>query len=260
MKAIAAITISLFALSACTSGFLPLSETPAANEVLSNARRAANQLDSYRATRIITETTHYPQSGVRDVPRSTQQTIEVASSSDYRVIDHAFRSEMVRTGGNSYMRSSTGEWEMSTASEIELETLPGEKSWPSSHPMKWLNRRVLTATVFVGERTLSGTPAYVVEAQVPMFPLPAPDNERIPADDVRLYIDKETFHVLRIEIDHNIRDSLREDTGYQVIPGLVEIETVEVIDYSDHNEDLEIEIPRISPAVQGSDDAVDLFW
>ncbi|MDA0676371.1 MAG: hypothetical protein O2788_00005, partial [Chloroflexi bacterium] len=118
-----------------------------------------------------------------------------------------------------------------------------------AHPMKWLDQRALADTAYTGISNIDRHPVYVVTGRIPLLPGRVIDELSVPADNVRIYIDTKAFNVIRVEVDRNILDSQREDVGYQVIPGVVDVKTVETIEFSRHNGFIEIALPGVAPAV-----------
>lgn len=231
-------------LSGCSTSLKAISGTPTADDVLSNARQVARELDSYRAVKTTVTTTVYPNRSRLNHSESRNQSIEVGSYSEYRVDSPDFDHEYILIGETSYSRSDDGEWESRQVSVNEFDLLPGEDSLlPPSHPAEWLDRRYVKNTQYEGEESFGGGSVYVISGEIPMLPGPVDSELGLPTDYVRILIDKETFNVVRIEIDQNVLDSLREDSGYQVILGVVEIDTREIIEYSAHNERIEIMSP-----------------
>ena len=105
MKFIALIAASLFMLSACTGSIVPISGTPTADKILSNARRAARDLDSYRATITTTVTTHYPQTSIREVTGYHVHTVEVGAPTRYRMLSQTRDFEFVSLQGDTYFKA-----------------------------------------------------------------------------------------------------------------------------------------------------------
>lgn len=240
-----------FALFAgCVSDVTAISGTPTASQVLSNARQVTRQLESYRATVTTTETTVHLRIPGADSSKTSVKEIVVESETSYSVDQPRFDYQFVRSGDTGYTKSDGGDWVASAMSKNNFDLLPGEESQrPPEHPMEWLDHRYVVDTEYEGRATIDGEAVHVITGRIPMLPGNVSAELGIPHDDVWLYIDAETFQVMRIEIDQNILDSLREDSGYQVIPGVVEIDTREIIDYSDHNEEIAVEVPIAEPAV-----------
>ena len=246
---LAALLGTALATATCTTDFVPLSATPTGDEVLSNARRAARDLNSYVAVRTTVEATVFPQAPAQNVLETRADTFEVESADRYRVDQPAYDSEIVSHGKIVYSRYGTGEWEQSPRTTVIDGDflLPGEEERAPAHPINWLDERSIVNPRYVNEVELAGKQVHVVSAQIPMLPTAGEFADEFPVDELVFFIDAESFQVLRIEVDLNIRDSLREDTGYQVIPGVVEIETVEIYKYSRHNEGISIPVPTLAP-------------
>ena len=210
----------------CGSGITQISGTPTASRVLANARVVASQLESYRATVTTSEKTVHLRASSADSSKVTVRQIVVASESNFSVDQPDYDFRYVRLGDFGYTQSGSGSWAVEPVGRNEIDLLPGEQSErPPEHPMEWLDRRYVVNTEYHGGATINGRAVHVITGRIPMLPGGISDDPGIPHDDVQLYIDAKSFQILRIEIDQNILDSLREDSGYQVIPGVIEIDT-----------------------------------
>ncbi len=236
---------SLVVILGCGSDITPISGTPSASQVLSNARSATRQLESYRATVTTIETTVHPQRPAADFENRTTRTIDVASHTNYSVDSPALDHRLVRADGIIYQQLGGGDWIQGVFEESYIDVLREEASQkPPWFPGEWLDSRLVVDSRFEGQERIDGKDAYVILGRIPMLPGISPDVHDVPEDFVWLYVDAESFQVIRIEIDQNITDSLREDSGYQVIPGVVEIDTREIIDYSHHNSEIVVATPE----------------
>lgn len=238
---------TMLLLSACASNVAAIDGTPTANQVLTNVRMVANGLKSYRVTRTITETTLYTGVPASEPAVEFHQVIEVSATDEYRISDSEIGMDYIRSGMRTYSNNTAGQWELHPFERnLDDGFFPGQATErPPMHPLEWLDKRVLANTAYMGLDEIDGHTVYVVTGQISMLPAPASDDRLIPADNVRIYADTISFNVVRIEIDRNILDVEREDVGYQVIPGVVDIDTIEVLDYSDHNNTIEITLPNV---------------
>jgi hypothetical protein len=148
----------------------------------------------------------------------------------------------------SYSKDTAGEWVLAQYKNPDDGLLlPAlNAALPPAHPMNWLDQRTLADTGYSGSSDINGRRVYVVAGRISLLPGPTIDEFLIPADNLRIYIDTESFQVLSIEVDHNILKSQRKDLGYQVMPGIVGVKTVETIEYSRHNDSIEIVLPELA--------------
>jgi hypothetical protein len=252
MKSVLVIVVSFAALLGCAPYVSTIEGTPTAGQVLANARSVAGELEAYEATRTFTETTVHTGNPSSDSSVSHQQFARVQSRDAYSIEDPDFGFGYIRSGMRAYSRNAAGEWELSAYKGPADDMLfPGpETTLPPLHPLEWLDQRTLKDAEYTDTGEIDGRPVYVVAGRVSLLSASLSDEHGIPSDNVRIYIDTESFNVLRIEIDHNLLDSQREDVGYQVIPGIVDIHTVETVEYSNHNGMIEIALPELSRPVR----------
>ncbi len=244
MKITLLLIAPLISLAACNATIVPISGTPTAEQVLSNARRVASELDSYRSRVTVIETTRYPQSPKLDSAESKVHILEIGSAREFRM-DLSWGLEMVQIDGTIYSRMPSEDWVIAPLQTEDSNVFPGESgaTTPGGHPESWLDSRRLIDTSLNGQFDLGGRSVYLIEGLVPMVPRSLGTHRLILSDNARIYVDTNSFEVIRVEVDRNIEDSHREDSGYQVIPGVVEIETLEIFDYSEHNAEIEIVAP-----------------
>ncbi len=237
--------VLLLLLTSCADPVGAITGTPTADKVLLNARRVARDLDSYRASFTVNETTHYPQSPHLDFTESTVGSVGMENRQQFHLVPEPGL-EVILSDDNVYSRLDEGGWTVAPVGFDEDDLFPHEfSSLPPGHPEPLLNRRNFGATSLSDIVTLDGKLVYIVSGLVPAPLLGTGTAPHVLSDTARIYIDSTTFHVVRVEIDHNVRDSLREDSGYQVIPGVVEIQTTEVYEYRDHNSPVEISVPEV---------------
>lgn len=248
MRLTALVIAILITLTACTQTVVPISGTPTADQVLSNARRVAHQLDSYRGTVTVAKTTHYLKSPELDFTESTVQNVEMSRENQYFLhISPEF--EIIFSDGFFYSWQESHGWTVERAHDPLADLFSGEFSpLPGGHPELLLDRTHLGEPLFGGVVDLDGRSVYLIEALVPAPPPGVGrSSQLILSDPARFYIDPDSFEVVRVEVDREIEDSLREDVGFQVIPGVVEIGTVDTYEYFDHHAEVEIALPDIQP-------------
>ncbi len=241
LKAVPVLLALLVLTTACGASALQINGTPTVEQVLLNARTVASDLDSYRSTLTVEETTHHPENPALDFTESVIHQVEMESPDKYR-LRIANELDVIYSDGTFYSRTPTTEWFSKPAENSfgeEFSTVPGD------HPKMLLDKRQLGAASLKGLTDLDGTAVFLVEGLTPPPPRFNQFDGIVHSDRVRLYISQETFRVLRVEVNRDIQDSLREDVGYQVIPGVVEIQTLDIYEYFDHNAEVRIALPTI---------------
>lgn len=243
--AILAIALPILA-AACTTTIGPNLGTPTTDSVIIKARKVARDLDSYRSTVTFVEKVHHPENPELDSIESTVHGVEMEREKKYKMYISSDL-ELIQADEYIYSWQQAHGWNVQKAETLHDGLGPAEFSpLPPSHPESWLDRQQLGDIKMSRLIELDGKSVYLIEGLVqPPPPKNLKSRRLILTDKARIYIDPDSFQVVRVEVDRNVQDSQREDTGYQVIPGVVEIETTEIHEYFEHNSDIEIVLPDI---------------
>lgn len=231
--------------AACTTTIGPDLGTPTSDTVIVEARQVAHYLDSYRSTLTIVEKTHYPEKPELDSIKTTDHSVDMEREKKYKMhISSDF--ELIYSDGYFYS------WQQAHGWAVQRAETPGDGLFqneysplPPSHPESWLDRQHLGEIQLSRLTELDGRSVYLIEGLVQAPPTNVGTTPLLLTDNARIYIDPDSFQVVRVEVDRIVEDGQREDIGYQVIPGVVEIETVEIYEYFEHNGDIEIVLPEI---------------